>query len=496
MLIPVLVSLLAVIAFGFALWKSGVVGVAQKAVSTALAGLSTMTDQELDDDAKEVAVRRAAFSLFGAAFSLAVRFAIILAAAAVPVLVADWLNIATVETVLALMLRLDYIIIISVVAIVGAEVLRRVLKQRQMVSVAASDLPASSGYSDVDRFLHGIAFSSPALQRGVSWLEDLILGKPTLPAQGPIFVTSLARGGTTALLNGLSRVPGIATHTYRDMPFLTAPTLWNKLAGGSKRAVVERDRAHGDGLTIGLDSPEAFEEVIWKMYWPQKYASDRGGIEPWAVAERSEAGEAFLARHMAKIVRARFGEAPAATARYCSKNNANIARLNYLPTAFPNSSIVIPLRRPTRHAASLLRQHLNFLKLQEADPFVRRYMRDIGHYEFGQIYRPLQFEGVDPTRYDPTTPDHWLDYWLHAFKAVEKALMGGAALTLVTQDSLRAQPNKTMEKLGAVLGLELGGLDFTNEFLAKPDVGDDRVFSPGLVKETDQLYERLAAQAL
>ena len=31
---------------------------------------------------------------------------------------------------------------------------------------------------------------------------------------------------------------------------------------------VEIERAHGDGMTIGYDSHEAFEEVLWRAFWP------------------------------------------------------------------------------------------------------------------------------------------------------------------------------------------------------------------------------------
>src|SRR5690606_32429756 len=90
---------------------------------------------------------------------------------------------------------------------------------------------------------------------------------------------------------------------------------------------------------------------------------------------------------------------------YCSKNNANIARLSYLLKTFPECRIVVPIRRPESHAASLLRQHQNFLKLQADDNFVLRYMRDIGHFEFGQIHKPIQFPGFKLEQYDLNSPD-------------------------------------------------------------------------------------------
>lgn len=494
MILPLFVSLLAVLAFGLGLWRSGVVSVARSAVSTALSGISAMTDSALDDDAKEAAVRQAAFALFGAAVSISVRFAIILSVTFVPIALAHLLGITSVDAVLSIMMRLDYIIIVSVIAIAIGEGLRRRGKKNAVAKTQSAPDASVNSYSDVDKFLHGIAFSSPKMQRRASRIEDWAIGKPRVEQSPPIFVTSLARGGTTALLNALTLMPGIATHTYRDMPFLTAPVLWNRLAGGAARSVTRRDRAHGDGLTIDLESPEAFEEVIWKMHWPKKYGTD--GIALWTEADRDNVADRFLSDHMAKIIRARFGQSPTPPVRYCSKNNANIGRLAYLPGAFPGCEIIIALRHPARHAASLHRQHLNFLSLQEKDEFVQKYMSDIGHFEFGQIYAPLKFPGFDASRYDPESPNHWLEYWVSAFLTVEERLASGQRLILVKQDSLRENPQATMVKLAARLKTSSNDQNFETTFRSTADTGNDDCFCPDLLNRAKDIYEKLSAKAL
>jgi len=50
--------------------------------------------------------------------------------------------------------------------------------------------------------------------------------------------------------------------TYRDMPFVLAPKTWAKIAAGSRPQIDEVERAPGDGLRTGFDSPEALEEVF------------------------------------------------------------------------------------------------------------------------------------------------------------------------------------------------------------------------------------------
>ena len=63
-----------------------------------------------------------------------------------------------------------------------------------------------------------------------------------------------------------------------------------------------------------------------------------------------------------------------AQGRYISKNNGNIARLDLIVALFPAGEILVPLRRPLDQAASLLKQHLNFLKQHSESDFTRRYM--------------------------------------------------------------------------------------------------------------------------
>ena len=483
MILEIAVSLLAIACFGFVLHWSKVVEVAQTAMRSTLNGLSVMLDYELDDVAKEKAVRRAGFALVRASFDIFWRFGLALVAASAPIFLADWIGLASQDVIFGLMLRPDYIAIVSMGAI-GLGALVKYLRP------PARHDAANNPYSATDRFIHALAFASPAVLKAVSRVEDrLLFGVAQEPAAPPIFVTSLARGGTTALLNALHDIPGIATHTYRDMPFLTAPNLWNRLAGARKRQVKRQKRAHGDGLEIDLDSPEAFEEVLWKMFWPEKF--DNEAIALWHSEDHKPEAERFFKQHMAKIVRARLNQRGAgtnATGCYCSKNNANIARIPYLLNVFRGCRIVIPFRRPDSHAASLLRQHQNFLKLQAEDEFVLRYMRDIGHFEFGKIHKPILFPGFVQGRYDVETGDYWLDYWIHAFREVLKYV---DHCLLVSQDDIRSSPQATMQALCKALEVEPGPLEFRTYFRSAEDRSPTNLFSPQLYEEAHELYQTL-----
>jgi hypothetical protein len=267
-------------------------------------------------------------------------------------------------------------------------------------------------YSLLDRTIHRLAFANRSVQLSAADIERTLYGSRFLgiAIDRPVFITSLPRAGTTLLLEIFSRIPGIATHRYRDMPFVMAPVLWQELSRHFRKQSVLKERAHGDGMQVGYDSPEAFEEVLWHAFWPQKYRPD--GIIPWSEDDRNDEFRVFLAEHMQKIIALRTA-GQTGSARYVSKNNANIARIGLLRRLFPDAYIVVPFRHPVDHAASMLRQHRNFLARHASDPFSKKYMHDIGHFEFGQLHRPIRFAEVPDG--DTETIEYWLGYWVSAF---------------------------------------------------------------------------------
>ena len=400
----------------------------------------------------------------------------------VPIYLADRLHISNEGEIIELMLRLDYIIIVSLVLVTIVWLAGR---QRR----AADRLNNELSYSMGERILHMIAFASPTLQRLAARVDDAAfrLLHRDIECRPPIFITSLARGGTTALLNAFSDLPSVATHTYRDMPFITAPYLWNKLSAPFRKDVARRKRTHGDGLEIDLDSPEAFDEVYWKLFWPEKY--DESRIIIWQEDDLQAEATSRLQTCFQKVTHLRGRP----TAHYLSKNNANIARLRMIRRAFPGAQVVVPVRRPAPHAASLFRQHRNFLEQQSNDDFVRRYMRDIGHLEFGLLHTPIAFDGFDGTGQSPDSPDYWLAYWIAVFREV---LASMDFCHVVLQDDLRSNANSCMCHLLAKLSLDNDGRDFSPYFRHEADETDRSVFSPSLLAIAESLYTELSRKAL
>ena len=350
-----------------------------------------------------------------------------------------------------------------------------------------------NAYSALDRFVHRIAFANPGVQLTAAQIEDSLLGRglDAVEMGSPIFITSLPRAGTTILLTALNSVPELATHLYRDMPFVMAPLLWSRISGRFRKDAVLGERAHGDGLAIGYDSPEAFEEVMWHAFWPDHFQQSK--IELWSADDMNSDARAFMTAHFRKIISLRC-ERGVRAGRYLSKNNANIARLDLIPKMFPGSVVLVPVRGPLAHAASLWRQHTSFLERHRKDAFALRYMADIGHFEFGALHRPIGFEGFGELidGLDPTELDYWLAYWIAAF---EHITAHRDHVNLIGYETLCEQPDRAGAQLCELLAIDgerAGqiGRHFRPVPALKPDIEAHR--SP-LRDRAEALHRRLLA---
>jgi hypothetical protein len=329
-------------------------------------------------------------------------------------------------------------------------------------------------YSALDRLLHNLAFSTRKAQIGMADLEDVIF-RDRLARQEldrPLFITALPRAGTTLLLELCVGSGTFASHTYRHMPFMLIPMLWNRFSQGFRRFDAPRERAHGDGMLVNVDSPEAFEEMAWIAFWPKRYQRNR--IVPWREEEDSGFQE-FLNNHFKKIVALSakaddgLSDRSHSPLRYASKNNLNIARITWLARHFRDALFVIPFRDPLQQCASLCRQHLNFLEIHRRDPFAKRYMKGIGHFEFGANLRPVNFDGwLDSSQHrDPRELGFWLAYW----RAAYRSLLAEATerVRFVNYDALCADPRSGLEQIAQFIQVE-----HKDAFLAQTE----RIYAP------------------
>jgi hypothetical protein len=132
----------------------------------------------------------------------------------------------------------------------------------------------------------------------------------------------------------------------------------------------------------------------------------------------------------------------------------NIARISYLGKAFPNSTIIILFRSPLQQASSLLKQHRNFSEIHKKDQFSKKYMKDTGHYDFGENLRPIDFKGWFSKIKSPD-PNHlsfWLEYWINAYQYQLSNI--NDRVHFFSFDSLYKNPKSSLEKLQNILKIK------------------------------------------
>jgi len=225
--------------------------------------------------------------------------------------------------------------------------------------------------------------------------------------QQHVFVSGLARSGTTHLLRTLYNSGEFVSLTYRSMPMVLAPNLWNRITALSNKRISQSvERAHGDGILVDYDSPEAFEEVFWKISDGYSYLKKDRLIPHVPSSEIIEKFQDYVALVLASN--------PNPSFRYLSKNNNNILRIRSIEKAFSRAIIIVPFRDPLQQAFSLLTQHRKFLSMHNKDKFISEYMSFIVHHEFGPAHRPFNFYARS-TDHDTLSLDYWLSLWFEVY---------------------------------------------------------------------------------
>ena len=350
-----------------------------------------------------------------------------------------------------------------------------------------------SDYSASSRMLHRLALGSDGMRSLCDDIDRRVAGAraEAVVVDRPVYVASLARAGTTVLLEALHGSGAFASLTYRSMPFVMAPWTWGAVSRPRRaRAADLRERAHGDRLLVSVDSPEAFEEVFWSTY-ARRATRDVDGLRP-----AGEPDPAVLERYRSWVRRilAR-GGARSGGRRYLCKNNNHVLRIEWLFAAFPDALVLTPFRDPADHVQSLLRQHRRFLERHREDPFSLEYMDWLGHHEFGRHFLPFKVaSGVVPA--DPQAllqPAYWVSYWT----AVYRYLLDrhGERLLWFDYERFCDEPAAVLAELEAALGLSRGALaGFARKVSRSPRTPEAAV-RRAITPECRELFEALRERA-
>jgi hypothetical protein len=290
------------------------------------------------------------------------------------------------------------------------------------------------------------------------------------PIDRPIYVTGLARSGTTITLTLLSQHRDVATHRYRDMilpdlPF-TMNWLMNHLPLPSDKP---KERIHKDGLFVTRESPEAVEEALWNRFFAALHEENSS-----AVLDATACNHAFEAYYKATIGKLLLAHQ---RSRYLSKANYNLTRLAYLIRLFPNARFIVMVRQPVAHFISWVKQHDLFLQTQAHDSHWFEAIRMVGHSEFGRDHRFVNAGDtalVGRIRADWDAGNrarafglYWASMYAHVLDLIARDPLVRDAVLVVHHEDLCSKPQETMDRMLAHVQLDAASFETVREQYAK-----------------------------
>ena len=261
----------------------------------------------------------------------------------------------------------------------------------------------NDNYNFLDKLIHKIILNNNFVGKSMYSLEKYLFlqTEDNIKKNKHIFISGLARSGSTLLLNLLHESNFFCSLTYSDMPFILAPNLWSKFNFSKKRNLEFINRAHSDLINISIHSPESFEEVFWKSIQNNSYITKASLIKTPVSNKHLKEYNDFISLICFKYSKK----------NYLTKNNNSILRLKEILSYFDNSFFLIPFRYPSNHVGSLINQHKRFKKIQKENNFTRKYMNWLGHYEFGLDEKSFNFNKKYKT-FEDESNNYWLQKWI------------------------------------------------------------------------------------
>ena len=338
-------------------------------------------------------------------------------------------------------------------------------------------------YGWISKGLHFLALGNRTIAEVALDLELTAFGKKLVdPASGRhIFVVGFARAGTTILTRALHSTGHFGSLTYKDMPFVLAPNCWSILSAFSSKEIIKKERIHGDGIYVNHTSPEAFDEVFWRICSGDDYIKAEK-LEPYS----ANSSQIKKYQQYVGAILYRYGKT-----RYLSKNNNNILRIKSIVDAFPNAFLLVPFRCPLEQSTSLLNQHNRLLNLQENNSFIKHYMNWLGHHEFGSDHKPFNLTDKIEAHYNLGSIDYWLEQWILTYDFVLKCYQEFTArMILICYEQLCDDRLSTWDLLLTKLNVDTR--------CGRPDFRPGRTeaiqgANPGLLSTANDIYNDLIA---
>ena len=292
----------------------------------------------------------------------------------------------------------------------------------------------------------------PAVADTIHTLEysKMRKGLESLKVDRPIYVTGLARAGTTIILEMLSQHPNVATHRYLHMVMPYAPHWMQRFADRTPIMLSPVERLHKDGIMVNRNSPEAVEEIFWQRHFEDSLDETKSNIMRQDISNPEF--EEFYKKHIRKLMQDQ------ASTRYAAKNNYNVARMEYIQKILPDVKFLIIIRNPFDHIASLSKQDTILSEVERQDPRLLDWTKIIGHREFGTAKICINLDDTDAVqeirelwKHKETYVTGWAKYWASIYSHVHNTLRNNQKLAkaalVVRYETLCESPGVTIDRI-------------------------------------------------
>jgi len=249
----------------------------------------------------------------------------------------------------------------------------------------------------------------------LSYIEDIILKKKISNIfYKRVIVCGYPRSGTTFLTTILHKHEDIVSYQYKDIPFIFTIYFWNKFNNlyyyGAKKIL----RSHKDKISIDINSPDSFEEILWSSFI-ENYR-DGGFKKILNENYNNKTFEKFIENQIKKLIYVRNN-----SSFYLSKGNYFIFRLKYIEKINPGSKHVLCIRNPIDQCLSAVRTNKIFYENYNTNNYYNKETDFLCHFEFGyrkkNIFENNEFINEKPKDFD-VNYKYYLSEWIYTYEFV------------------------------------------------------------------------------
>ncbi|MFX1517488.1 MAG: sulfotransferase [Promethearchaeota archaeon] len=309
------------------------------------------------------------------------------------------------------------------------------------------DFPAPMYF--IVKFFHRFPFLANIIHTCESYQLKKRIEKAKI--EKPIYITGLARAGTTITLEMLNKHPDIAAHRYLHMVLPYTPH-WTQSIAHYVPIIMKTptERLHKDRIAVTRDSPEAVEEIFWQKYFTNTHDESKSNILDTHV--QNPQFETFYIDHLKKLLLNR------KATRYLAKNNYNVARMEYLQKLLPDVKFIILVRNPFDHIASLAKQDVILKEMEKNDPRLLQWTKIIGHREFGTAKVCIVFDDLKVVQkiralwqQKDTYLEGWGTYWAETYSYIHNKMKTNLQLAkaslIIRYEDLCEHSETTIDKI-------------------------------------------------